>query len=79
MKSLFQRIKQTMFKQFTKCCYVHFIVTMLLAKKWTKENVLWGEKREGKEEQCYHHDICRWKRSSFPNKHEIRGETDLKF
>ena len=50
MKGLFQRIKQTRFKQFTKCCYVHFIVTILFTKKWTNKNVLWGEKIEVKEE-----------------------------
>ena len=39
-------------------------------RKWYLSN--WKKKKNrGKTKQCYHDDICRWKRGSFSSKVEI--------
>ena len=44
-------------------------------KKWAKEKrkmiYFGGNKAKEKSKQCYHDDICRWKRDSFSSEFKI--------
>ena len=50
---------------------------LFLSRKRVKEKKkihFWEKKPEEKSKQCYHNDICGWKRYSFSSKVEIRRE-----
>ena len=61
------------FKQSTKWCFTLWFYNFInkMGKRKNEDDAFLSKETGEKTKQCYHNDICRWKRKSFSSEVEI--------